>query len=216
MTTLVRFRFVMPCRTITVLRQQQLPACVSRLRATERRRAWTALYAFLRLTDDLADEPGEAAANRRSHSRPGAPALLAALDGHPSHPVHPALAETVRRYSHPAALSCSTSSTGSNPTSNRSGSLPSPSLYPYCYRVASAVGLACVRRVGAAARGDVSRRPICPAEAAGIAFQLTNILRDLGEDLAAAGSICPRMNSRASCPPERVARSRLRPEASAR
>src|SRR5439155_16602674 len=49
----------------------------------------------------------------------------------------------------------------------------------YCYRVASAVGLACIHVWGF--RGDRARQH---AEDAGIAFQLTNILRDLGEDAA--------------------------------
>src|SRR5262249_35722932 len=52
-------------------------------------------------------------------------------------------------------------------------------LYGYCYRVASAVGLACIHIWGFA-----DERGLKHAEAAGIAFQLTNILRDLGEDAA--------------------------------
>ena len=52
-------------------------------------------------------------------------------------------------------------------------------LYRYCYRVASAVGLACIHIWGF--RDDAAR---VPAEHAGIALQLTNILRDLPEDLA--------------------------------
>src|SRR5581483_7158405 len=50
-------------------------------------------------------------------------------------------------------------------------------LRQYCYRVASAVGLACIHIWGF----DDERAPR-HAEAAGIAFQLTNILRDLRED----------------------------------
>ena len=64
-------------------------------------------------------------------------------------------------------------------------------LYPYCYRVASAVGLACLPIWGA--RGDAVRA----AESAGIAFQLTNILRDLGED---------RANGRVYLPQDELAR----------
>jgi phytoene synthase len=52
-------------------------------------------------------------------------------------------------------------------------------LYRYCYRVASAVGLACIHIWGFADE----RAKTC-AESAGIAFQLTNILRDLREDAA--------------------------------
>src|SRR5260370_27111469 len=52
-------------------------------------------------------------------------------------------------------------------------------LYRYCYRVASAVGLACIHIWGFS-----DERAKEYAEKAGIAFQLTNILRDLGEDAA--------------------------------
>src|SRR5207244_10001712 len=52
-------------------------------------------------------------------------------------------------------------------------------LYRYCYRVASAVGLACIHIWGFA-----DHRAETYAESAGIAFQLTNILRDLREDAA--------------------------------
>jgi phytoene synthase len=50
-------------------------------------------------------------------------------------------------------------------------------LYRYCYLVASVVGLACIH-----IWGYTDQRARAPAEAAGIAFQLTNILRDLSED----------------------------------
>lgn len=50
-------------------------------------------------------------------------------------------------------------------------------LYQYCYRVASAVGLVCIRIFGY--QGEDAERY---AECCGIAFQLTNILRDIRED----------------------------------
>ena len=76
-------------------------------------------------------------------------------------------------------------------------------LYPYCYRVASAVGLACVR-VWGLRPGATFEEADVPAEAAGIAFQLTNILRDLGEDLARGRVYLP-ADELAICPPERGA-----------
>ena len=72
-------------------------------------------------------------------------------------------------------------------------------LYPYCYRVASAVGLACVR-VWGVRPGATYEEADAPAEAAGIAFQLTNILRDLGEDLARGRVYLP-MDELRGCPP---------------
>ena len=64
------------------------------------RRAMDALYAFMRVTDDLADEAG---ANRQTLAawRTG---LLAAFDGEFTHPVHPALNDTVRRFTIPPQL----------------------------------------------------------------------------------------------------------------
>ena len=64
-------------------------------------------------------------------------------------------------------------------------------LETYCYRVASAVGLACIRIWGlkpGASFADSDE----PAMAAGIAFQLTNILRDLGEDADRGRDYLPR------------------------
>ena len=58
------------------------------------------LYAFLRVTDDLADEPGDPAAKRAALAD-WRTALLAALSGRYSHPVHPALHDTVARYAIP-------------------------------------------------------------------------------------------------------------------
>ncbi len=52
-------------------------------------------------------------------------------------------------------------------------------LYGYCYRVASAVGLCCLQIWGYASDGG---RAEAMAEACGMALQLTNILRDVGED----------------------------------
>jgi phytoene synthase len=75
-------------------------------------------------------------------------------------------------------------------------------LYAYCYRVASAVGLACVR-VWGLRPGATFEQADVPAEAAGIAFQLTNILRDLGEDFARGRVYLPADElERAGCPPE--------------
>ena len=60
-------------------------------------------------------------------------------------------------------------------------------LYPYCYRVASAVGLACIH-----IWGFTGEQAKVYAEAAGVAFQLTNILRDLGEDAGRGRVYLPR------------------------
>jgi phytoene synthase len=148
-----------------------------RVLPTRQRRAMCALYAFLRITDDLTDD------DRDPSTRAAALAdwrqrLDQALVGHYSHRLHPALHQTMqasaipRRYLddvldgvamdlHPVHFESFTD------------------LYPYCYRVASAVGLACIH-----IWGFDDPRAMRFAESAGIAFQLTNILRDIREDAA--------------------------------
>jgi phytoene synthase len=157
-----------------------------------------ALYAFLRVTDDLADEPREAGSKRQLLAawRNG---LLAALDGRPSHPLHPALVDTIRRYSIPPRFLLDVLD-GVESDLDMVHFETFAELYPYCYRVASAVGLACVR-VWGLRNGVTFEEADVPAEAAGIAFQLTNILRDLGEDLARGRVYLP-ADELASCPPE--------------
>ena len=140
------------------------------------RRAMDVLYAFMRVTDDLADEPGEIESKKVSlrHWREG---LDRALRGDYSHPLHPALRKVVDRYGIPPAYLHEVID-GVEMDLSPLSIATFTELRGYCYRVASAVGLCCIHIWGfrdEAARG--------PAEAAGIALQLTNILRDLGEDL---------------------------------
>ena len=185
------------CRTITARANSSFPFAF-RLLARPQRRAMNALYAFLRVTDDLADEPGETNAKRATLSawRAG---LSAALDGRCTHAVHPALADTVHRYDIPPQFLFDVLDgveSDLEPTRFRTFA----ELYPYCYRVASAVGLACVRIWGLRPGATLEEVDV-PAEAAGIAFQLTNILRDLGEDLARGRLYLP-LDELADCPPE--------------
>ena len=168
------------CRAITSNAHSSFPAAF-RLLSPARRRAMDALYAFMRVTDDLADEPGEPDEKRRKLAAWRA-RLRAALAGQFSHPLHPALLDTVHRYSIPRRfLFDAIDGMETDVGVVRMQSFAE--LYPYCYRVASAVGLACVR-VWGTRPGTTDADADPPAEAAGIAFQLTNILRDLGEDFA--------------------------------
>merc|ERR1719277_287338 len=61
-------------------------------------------------------------------------------------------------------------------------------LYTYCYRVAGTVGMMMLPILGTA-DGYTEAEAKSPAEALGIALQLTNILRDVGEDLTTRGRI---------------------------
>ncbi len=185
------------CRAITSAANSSFPLAF-RLLSPAKRRAMNALYAYMRVTDDLADEPCEPEEKVRNLAAWRA-SLHAALAGDFTHPVHPALVATVRRFGVPPQYlfdAIDGMETDTGPVRMQSFA----ELYPYCYRVASAVGLACVHVWGT--RPGVEFE--APAEAAGIAFQLTNILRDLAEDFARDRVYLPADElARFGCPPER-------------
>jgi phytoene synthase len=149
-----------------------------RLLPAERRRSMSALYAFMRHTDDLADEPGDPVAKAESLRRWRLD-LDAALAGHPdAWPGLPALADTVAERGVPAKhLHEVIDGVEMDLTPRVYATFDD--LYAYCYRVASAVGLCCLAIWGYASDGG---RAEAMAEACGVALQLTNILRDVGED----------------------------------
>ena len=146
-----------------------------RLLPNAQRRAMCALYAFLRVTDDLADEPATDAEQLAALSD-WRRATDSCLNGDYRHPLHAALAHTVKTYHIPRAyLHAAIDGVEMDLRQTRYATFAE--LYQYCYRVASVVGLACIHIWGF--HGDRAKEY---AESAGIAFQLTNILRDLGED----------------------------------
>jgi phytoene synthase len=148
-----------------------------RLLPTDQRRALCALYAFLRIADDLADGTGSLDSRREPLAR-WREQFHDALAGHYRHPLHPALRDTLARFSVPPAyLEAVLDGVAMDLDTQRYATFDD--LYSYCYRVASAVGLACIH-----VWGFTDPRALVHAEAAGIAFQLTNILRDLSEDAA--------------------------------
>jgi phytoene synthase len=141
------------------------------------RRAMCALYAFMRVADDLADSPPAGASGRD---------LLAgyrddfdrALAGDYRHPLFPACHHTIETYHIPREYLDAVLD-GVAMDLDPVVYATFDELYRYCYRVASAVGLACIH-----IWGFKDEQAKVFAEKAGIAFQLTNILRDLGEDAA--------------------------------
>jgi len=134
-----------------------------------------ALYAFLRVADDIADADAPAK-ERRVHLQQWREQLAGALRGRFSHPIHAALQATMDTYHIPPEyLELALDGVGMDLHVRRYEAFDD--LYGYCYRVASVVGLACIHVWGY--RGEAAKQY---AKAAGIAFQLTNILRDLGDD----------------------------------
>jgi phytoene synthase len=149
----------------------------------DRRRSMCALYAFLRRSDDLADDPGFGP-DRRAALDAWRAALDEALGGTMSGtdpspwPGWPALADAARRHAIPGrylheVLDGVASDLAPRPFDTFD------ELHAYCYRVASAVGLCCLHVWGFRSAGG---RAEALAEAAGLALQLTNIVRDVKED----------------------------------
>jgi len=135
------------------------------------------LYAFMRHTDDLGDSAERSVPERRTALEEWRAALEAALQGETSSsPILPALADVTLKHGIPSEyLHDVISGVESDLTPREFSSFPE--LSQYCYQVAGAVGLCCIHIWGF--RGDDAR---ARAIDCGLAFQLTNILRDLRED----------------------------------
>jgi phytoene synthase len=147
------------------------------LLAREKRRAMCALYAYLRHVDDLADDEGHDLATRQKALESLRSALVdQAHAGHKTHPILPALADTVMRYQIPLDYLTAVIDGVEMDLAGRQYET-FDELEQYCERVASVVGQACIHIWGF--RGE---QALEPARRCGVAFQLTNILRDLKED----------------------------------
>jgi phytoene synthase len=149
-----------------------------RLLPRAQRRSMCALYAFMRHTDDLADEPAEVAKKLEALER-WKRDLDAALAGAPSRwPGLLALADTVSGCGIPAShLQEVIEGVLMDVQPRRYATFDE--LRAYCYLVASAVGLSCIHIWGYQSDGGRAERM---AVACGIALQLTNIIRDVRED----------------------------------
>jgi phytoene synthase len=137
------------------------------------RNAMCAIYAFMRYCDDLSDEPGAT----RAAIDQWRVEMEEALQGRfSSHPVWPAFYHTVRRFGIPHQYFREMiDGVLSDLEPRRFETFEQ--LYRYCYQVASVVGLTIIHIFGFDTR---SALPL--AERCGVAFQLTNILRDIRED----------------------------------
>ncbi len=141
----------------------------------ERRQAITALYAFCREVDDIADECSDPNIARTKLAWWRAE-IINLYAGRPQHPVTQALAPAVtafglnEEYFHEII-------DGMEMDVEQNRYADFKELQLYCYRVASVVGLLSVSIFGYS-----DRKTLKYAHDLGLAFQLTNIIRDVGED----------------------------------
>jgi phytoene synthase len=158
-----------------------------------------ALYAFLRHTDDLADDPGLAVDKALALER-WRRELEAALAGLGTDwPGLPALADTVARHAIPFGLLFKAIDGALMDVEPREFAT-FLDLTDYCYHVAAVVGLSCLHIWGYRSEGGKAERL---AESCGIALQMTNIIRDVKEDA---------LNGRIYLPREDLARFGVEPD----
>jgi phytoene synthase len=157
-----------------------------RVLPVHKRNAMCAVYAFMRRADDISDDESQPMAKRREVMSQWLEAWRnARQSGVSDDPVFLALNDTQKRFAIPDALLedlVQGTTMDLEPRTQAENELQTfanfNELYRYCYLVASVVGLVCIRIFG-----YTDPRAEKLAEETGVAFQLTNILRDVKEDV---------------------------------
>lgn len=163
-----------------------------------KRNALSAVYAFMRHADDLSDDQARSVEERKSRLSSWLAEWQRVESGTPSDdPVFMALADAQKKFQIPpklldqlvqgTSMDLEAARREIAPEHQSSGGTATlavvrvhrtfAELYRYCYLVASVVGLVCIRIYG-----YEDRRAEDLAERCGVAFQLTNIIRDVKED----------------------------------
>jgi phytoene synthase len=160
-----------------------------------RREALYAVYAFCRTVDDIADLGDERGVDRAAQ-RTGLErwrrdvARCYEPGGRPEHPIAAGLARAVSEFAIPREALLAIID-GVEMDLDQVRFETAEDLYPYCYRVASAVGLCCIEIFGYT---DPRAREY--AVNLGTALQLTNIMRDVGADARAGRVYVPQEDLR--------------------
>jgi phytoene synthase len=165
-----------------------------------KRNALSAVYAFMRIADDISDDPSLSIDERRVKLDNWLQGYHKVYDGAATDdPVFMALRDTQQRFGIPLDLldKLVAGTAMDLYGTNHSGDLSAPfiayrtfdELYDYCYHVASVVGLVCIRIFGY--REQFAEQL---AEEVGVAFQLTNILRDIKEDASLGRVYIPQVD----------------------
>lgn len=144
----------------------------------DRKAAMCAIYAFFRYSDDVSDE-AVAQGSKPEKMKQWRAALEAAFAGEYGESlILPAFHDTVKRYQIPVRYFHDLiDGTEMDLTTNRYETFAE--LHRYCYLVASVVGFVCLHVWGF---DTANGKALEYAEACGLAFQMTNIMRDVGED----------------------------------
>lgn len=162
-----------------------------RLLPASKRAAMFAIYAFCRRIDDIADEPGEPADKRAALDVWRRDIRDLYVGGAPNGPLTAALKGAIERYGLPRTeFEALIDGMAMDVAGEASGGMRAPDLDAlrlYCRRVAGAVGMLAIRVFD---RADPATERF--ALALGEALQLTNILRDLGEDAELGRLYLPR------------------------
>jgi phytoene synthase len=181
-----------------------------RVLSPERRRAIESVYGFCRRADDAVDAAPDPASARRALGQV-AEDLDRAFAGKAADAATEELSRVIRRFDLPRRpFSDLLDGVSWDIDARRYDD--TVALREYCYRVASTVGLLCVRIFGCRdGAGDEYAREL------GVALQWTNILRDVGQDLAAGRVYLPtaslrrhRLSDRDLSRPDAAARRRFR------
>lgn len=139
--------------------------------------AMCALYAFMRIADDLGDDPTRSLEQRRADLHDWHERVVSAVRGDPSgHIALPAIADLIQRYNVPPEHLFDVLD-GIERDLQPVEIQTFREFEEYCYHVAGAVGLCCIQ-----IWGFHNEEAIPLAIECGLAFQWTNILRDVAED----------------------------------